>query len=281
VGASREFTARITPSFLIRWIAEGIVRPTQSGPNIGYTRLIVLSYQRSGSTMLVSALGSHTGCVCFSEIFNAARPMFWARGLNNNSRLLKAYRNAYPDRFLDRLIFSSYEQGIQMAGFKAFPEHVKDSRFAGLLRSLIAHPEVKVIHLKRRNKLAQYLSLVRARQNGVWSSNDGKQDDQRTICLDPRACRKAFERMEGDERFLDDLVRDRDVLTLVYEDFARDVRAWFERAQAHLGLSIEPIQPSLSRQRLVPLSEAITNYEELRREFAGTVWEGFFDRQLD
>jgi LPS sulfotransferase NodH len=207
--------------------------------------------------------------------------MFWARGLNNDSHLLKAYRDSYPQRFLDRLIFGGYDEGIEAVGFKAFPDHVKDSRFAGLLRGVIADPRVRLIHLKRRNKLARYLSLVRARRNGVWSSNDGKRDDQSAVRLDPGGCKAAFERMEAGERFFDEIIRDREKLVIGYEDLTRDPRAGFERAQTYAGLPIEPMQPTLRRQRVVTLSEAIANHEELRREFAGTVWAGFFDPEID
>lgn len=231
--------------------------------------------------MLVSALDSHSHCVCFSEVFNAAKPMFWARRLNNDSRLLNAYRDAYPQRFLDRLIFGRHEEGIEAVGFKAFPEHIKDPRFAEVLRSVIANPQVRLIHLKRRNKLAQYLSLVRAHRTGVWSSNDGKPDDQSAIRLNPAGCEAAFERMEAAERFIEGLIGGREALVTHYENITRDPRAEFERVQAYIGLSVQPIQPMLRKQRLTTLSEAISNFKELQAEFAGTAWAGFFDPSVD
>lgn len=231
--------------------------------------------------MLVSALDSHSHCVCFSEVFNAAKPMFFARRLNNESRLLKAYRDAYPQRFLDRLIFGRHEEGIEAVGFKAFPEHIQDPRFSEVLRSVIATPQVRLIHLKRCNKLAQYLSLIRAYRTGVWSSNDGKPDDQSAIPLDPAGCKAAFERMEAAERFVEGLICDREALVIHYENLTRDPCTEFERTQAYIGLSIQPIQPTLHKQRLTSLSEAISNFKELQAEFAGTVWAGFFDPSVD
>ena len=230
--------------------------------------------------MLVSALGGHSRCICFSEVFNRRNSLFWARGLERGSRLVTAYRNRFPQQFLDRLVFGTHEDRILAVGFKVFPDQLVDPRFSDVLRGLIGAPQVGLIRLTRRNKLARHLSHVRARLNGVWSSNDGKADDQLPIRLDPERMIRALEQMDARDRLVDDLIRGHRVLALEYEQLIDDIPAGLERAQTHLGLPPEPIRPSVRRQRLVPITNSIANFDELRQVLAGTAWMDFLDAEI-
>lgn len=255
---------------LVRRLADRVLVPPGGGPNRGYVRAIVLSNHRSGSTMLTSALDAHSRAVCFSEIFNGGRPMFYARGRDRGSRLLQAYRDAWPREFLDRFVFHGYEPTIAAVGFKAFASQIRDPRFAAVLGETIADPRSRPIHLTRRNKLAQYLSIVRATRSGVWSSNDGKPEDGRPIRIDPGECAAAIRGLDDADRRVASAIGERDVLRVEYEDFLLDPARAFARIEAYLGLPPEPFRPSVRKQRAASLAASIENARELRAAFAGT-----------
>lgn len=257
-------------------LAEYLLRPDRRGDHTGYSRVLILAYQRSGSTMLVTALSSHPRCVCYSEVFNERTSMMWGRGLADGSRLLNQYRDRCPDRFLERLVFGGYEPGIEAVGFKAFPGHVRDARFARVLEALIAAPDVRLLHLKRWNRLAQVLSLVRAHQTGVWHDHGSAREDRTPLRIEPATCERAFREMAADERYFDRLVAGRPVLPITYEDMAREPAAWFERVQSWVGLPVHRIEALVRKQRRTVLPAAIANYDELKDRFTGTEWERYF-----
>ncbi|MGH8550440.1 MAG: Stf0 family sulfotransferase [Methylococcales bacterium] len=112
-----------------------------------------------------------------------------------------------------------------------------------------------LIRLTRRNKLAQYLSMVRAEQSGVWFSNEDQQSDSIKTWLYPRQCQKAFDQLRAADRFLVDITAKRLTLAISYEDFNLDASNSFERVQHHVGLPIPPIRPMLRKQRRTTLPE--------------------------
>jgi len=66
-------------------------------------------------------------------------------------------------------------------------------------------------------------------------------------------------------------------IEVVYEDLADDFAAQIHRIQAFLTLASEGLMPRTFKQAKGRLSELILNYEELKRAFSGSPWEGFFD----
>lgn len=265
---------------IVRRLAERAPVGGDAGDHRDYRRLVVLANHRSGSTMLVSAIDAHSRAVCYSEIFNAGRPMFHARGRTLGSRLLQVHRNVWPRAFLERFVFRGYREGIDVVGFKAFASQIRDPRFAAVLRETIADPHTRRIRLTRRNKLAQHLSMIRAERSGSWSSSDGKPEDRRPIRLEPRECAVALAMLERADRFVAEAIGGLEALDVAYEDFRRDPEAAFARVQEYLGLPVEPFRPRLRKQRTIPLSESIENWDELRAAFAGSVHAALFDDEL-
>jgi LPS sulfotransferase NodH len=247
------------------------------GDRTDYQRFVIAGYQRSGSTMLVSALKEHSQAYCYGEAYNAARPMLWTPGYSNDSPWLKAIRDHRPAAFLERFIFRGYLSRIRAVGFKIFPEHAQDPRFQQLFVDLLADSGVKFIHLTRGNKLAVYLSMQRARASGIWALNkDGRQESQ-PIHLDPQACAAGLAALDEQEQFFRQALAGQEHLQVSYEQLTGDQENQFLAIQTYLGLTPETMQPQTKKQAKGSLKDGIANYDELRDYFAGTPAGTYFN----
>ncbi|MCH7837948.1 MAG: hypothetical protein IIC26_05505 [Chloroflexi bacterium] len=134
----------------------------------GYTRFIILSDARTGSHMLAQALNSSRNIVCFREVFNETLDFiqYGVEGYDNFSTEDKALRQEEPLRFLDERIFCRYPDKIKAVGFKYHYGHVFG--FPGVVERLAEDTELRVLHLRRRNKLRSLVSLRFAERTGGW-----------------------------------------------------------------------------------------------------------------
>ncbi|MEM6394232.1 MAG: sulfotransferase [Planctomycetota bacterium] len=253
-------------------------------PNLGqhhaYQRFVILSYQRSGSTLLNDLLNHHPHIVCYSEVLCGPFPMFYLDGFNHHAKGLKRYRRWAPDHFLNRLVFGGYTPDTQAVGFKLFPDHYAAYQDA-FDRTLAQHP-FKFIHLRRHNRLATYLSLARAEQTQVWSSNDqqapqAEQAAPLSIRLDPAACLAFFQQREAEEHDFEQCFAGHPLLRLTYEELAEQREPTLHRVLEFLGLEPMPLETTLERQRSRSLGDAIANADELRDAFAGTPYAAYLD----
>jgi LPS sulfotransferase NodH len=136
---------------------------------------------------------------------------------------------------------------------------------------------VKLIHIKRENKLDVYLSLVRAQLSGQWVADTPDGTPMGPVRLDPECCAKAFEQSETDDRFIENELPQTNMLILDYDLMVRQMDWHLERLQAHLGLEQRRISPDIHKQRRGALRDSIANYDELRERFCGTRWQKFFE----
>lgn len=258
-------------------LAALLFKPTgMAGSSRDYQRFVIAGYQRTGSTMLSSALASHPQACCYSEPYNYARPMLWTPGFVDDHPWLMAIRNQRPAAFLEHFLYRGYQPHIRAVGFKLFPEHVRDPRFRPVCEPLLTDPQVKVIHLTREDKLAMYVSRVRASRTGIWAI--GKDASQRadTLELDADDCAAELARLEAQEDFFRQALAGREHIEVSYEQLSGDDGSQFSRIQHYLGLDPQPMQPHTAKQSRAPLSETVSNYHELRAHFQGTPWARYF-----
>lgn len=127
-------------------------------------RFCILATARTGSNWLCSALDQHPDIVCFREVFHP-NSIFLAEGaswkLGIEERIWRFGRNIAPRVFLKRL--EAVTGNSLSYGFKLFPEHGWSK-----VEMMCADPELKIILLTRRNRLAQFSSLRIAQANGRW-----------------------------------------------------------------------------------------------------------------
>lgn len=271
----------------------------------GYTRFVVAGGGRTGSTMLVQALNSHSQVRCFGELFNLQMAMggigFDMPGYDNFSNGDRALRDRDPAAFLRRRIFCPHPPDVRAVGFKLLYAHFL--AFPGLVERLAQERDLRVIHIRRRNLLRMFLSTRIALRTGVWVERRrltwanlyvalrhplraaGRlrrplrrpEAAQVRAAISPEACLRFFQRAEDEAARVDALFRDRELLQVSYEELTGDRERAFADVQTFLGVEPRALQVATRRQNPEPLRELIANYDELHQTFQGTPYATFFD----
>lgn len=242
-----------------------------------YQKFVVVGVARTGSTLLLDLLNSDEQVLAFGELFRGGAAIGWDRWpfqTRQSPRLLRLH-DTEPLEFLRTAVYCRWPREIGAVGFKLFYYHARTGPQAAVWDYLRNATDVAVIHLKRRNILAQYLSLRAAHATNVWSTS--KPDAPlEPLRLDPEDCLRHFIEVRGQEEACDAFFGGERMLTIVYEDLVADRGGVMNRVAAHLGLRLRSMDAKLVRQRTQPLPSAIANYEQLRDCFAGSRWESFF-----
>lgn len=247
-----------------------------------YVRFVILCRNRTGSNMLKSALDSHPGMVVYGELFRRPGIVGWDRWPHVGPLFARSPRLAMvakrdPIGFLQKHVFRRYEPAVRAVGFKIFYDHAHQPGWEPTWSWLEAQKDLSILHLKRRNMLHTYLSLVRARRSWRWIARPGDDGENGPIVLDFNECRAFFRRTRRWETEYGERFSDHPVMEVCYEDLVRDFPGEIARVQRFLGVPDEPVRPRTRKQAAIPLTEAIANYGELQERFADTPWACFFD----
>jgi len=242
-----------------------------------YTRFIVLGRSRTGSNYLRSLLNSHPGVKVLGEVFRNQASLEWGLdGYPGPQRVLAEYQ-ADPVGFMEHYVFRSLPRQIQAFGFKIFYYHAQSEPWNRIWTRLRDDPDLRVLHMKRRNILRTHLSRARAARSDRWVQLSQEDVAEAPIRLDPEECRRDFEKTRLWETEFDRFFAGHAILQIEYEALSEDYRAQAARAQEFLGVTMRELVPQTFKQSTEPLSTAISNYEELKRRFQGTAWASFFE----
>lgn len=220
----------------------------------------ILCVGRVGSEHLVSLLDSHPDITCFSELFAPVWGVEWQRGTLSVPHFALTDHER-PMSYWDEL---TAELETPLAGLKLPWSSIVAHRKS---LELIADPEVEIIRLRRRDRVAQYVSAWLALESGVWHSTQGAYHP-RTIKVDPARCLAALNRISGQEDELDDLARDHRVFRLEYEELVGDQR--LDELQSFLGVEPRELTSRYERLRERALEDVIENFDELAAALAET-----------
>lgn len=248
---------------------------------------MIVAAARTGSSMLANLIQSHPNVLCHMEIFNPAR----VEGFSGSYRArlaeepdlegrLRHLRGQHPEVFLYKIAFDA--QGRRSVGFKFKYEELLLPQFAGARSALIADTDIRIVHLRRRNLLARYLSWwVVNNVTGVTMIRKGdpklKLDP---VPLDPEACRADIEHIERIGAFVGRMLAGHPAIEIDYEDLTGPAASEVEaRLQEFLGLPQRPLTTVLDRLSEAPLSHRIANFRELERAFDGTRHAVHFDEE--
>lgn len=230
------------------------------------TSFVVLTAGRSGSTFIRSALVAHPHVVCFGEIFEDPQP----DDLADKDIVLAPRRAREAATGFARRAFSS-AMDHRATGFK-----LKYYHFAGTrLREYLCGTRARVIHSRRRNVVAQSLSLPLASAHefgyGRW---DGDHEGlyHRPVAVDiDDVIYRCEENTRGSE-LLERAFRPHvPMLDLYYDDFCHtDSSGTLTRQQqvdellGFIGVATMPLKTEMQKQRQLPYTYLIKNYSALR-----------------
>jgi LPS sulfotransferase NodH len=234
--------------------ATGLRRPPEK-------RFVILSRARSGSTLLASLLNSVPNMHCDGEILRHPLP--------------------FPERYIHA---RSAAKACSAYGFKVLIGQVrKPDRFhdpENLIRRL--HGDgFSVVHLRRRDRLAAAVSVIRALRFGFHERTTQNQKTQREpMAIDFEKLTERFERIELYEQYATQLLQGVPHTEVIYEADLEDQQrhqSTVDRLCESLGIPSGPVESRFQRLATRPLRETVLNFDELDERMRGTKWAALFD----
>jgi len=232
----------------------------------GALPFVIESFPRCGTHMLRTALDRHPQIRCAGEIFNRDAADCEARTEEDVEEV-----------FCRRLCAGTDVSGFCVhripLGEPAYPwRHNSPLDWHRLARRL--HEQgIRVIALDRCNLLRRHVSHLVASKTRRWQFY--------SPVLLPTPVRVVPEDLEADVAWYRLLWHQARrlapaVLTVAYESLVADWEREMGRIQDYLGVRRVPVRPRTIKPAW-PLREVVANYEDLKRHYAGSELEGWFD----
>lgn len=235
-------------------------------------RFVIVAARRTGSNFLCSLLGSHPDVLCHHELFNPSGS-FYALGLRDTGFSLGTVeeRNADPLAFLERTW--QHDLGKRCVGFK-----MTRGQDPQVIAAVLADARVRVIVLRRANRLKTFVSELRAQLTRRWEVYDVSDIDASCprVRVDPAALDAYVATNEAFYGEVDAaLARSGSpVLRVTYERLgdADEQR----RVLAFLGLRTDGVALNAAsvKQNSCDLRDLVENADALARALAGTAYSG-------
>ena len=246
------------------------------------TRFVVVGTQRTGTTLVRTALDAHGSIRCIGEAFliRRGRFPFWRR---TGTTITGGYRQFIDAstahaighlvwrrntviRFLDHL-YGAID--VSAVGFKLMYGQIR--KFPEVLDYLMAR-DVRVLHVVRTNVLKTHISRVSAQNRRLYHTTRSVQAERLTIS--PKHLVGHLRRISEESAKLGRIFNRSQYLTLAYEDFVSHQPAQNARICAFLNVEPDPTMSStlvkINPDRLCDLLE---NYDEIEAALAGTEYE--------
>jgi LPS sulfotransferase NodH len=237
---------------------------------------LVICHSRTGSNFLLWLLTSHPRILHIGEPFGSYQLEYpWVM-----ARIREIGTTGYLKERLQR-------RGNENAvGFKLLYEHLKPgfaekwglSDMESLREFLQGSADLKVIHLKRQNRLQNLISHRVAEVTKTYILfNPNKRVNDIQIELSPQECEAEFVRVAALEQHYAEMFAHHPILEINYETLVADTRNEGRRILDFLGLKQRRLQEQTVKQNVRPMQEVVRNYEALKAHFSGTIWESVFD----
>lgn len=239
---------------------------------------VVLAHGRSGSSILTNNLHTHPLAICHGELFHEIEATRWRVG----DRFCRLDEDAY--QFCEEVAFRPPEPGVTHVGFKLFPYHAHNNELQfGAWRFLRERPEVRIVHLERRNLFDAFVSNVRSERSGVWYLDEETGDPAReahdaAIHVDSGAFYEyARDTIVGLSWARDYLELDRrPCLRIRYDEMERDLAGVVERVFEFLELPPHPLSYGFRKLNRAPHESGVVNYDALKQHFAYGFFRQYF-----
>ncbi|MEL7005666.1 MAG: Stf0 family sulfotransferase [Bacteroidota bacterium] len=213
-----------------------------------YTKFIILSSGRCGSTLLHTYLNSHANILSKGEI------------------LQQLYDGDKPNapKDITPVIFPSHGGNIKAVGIKLFYDYRELPSFKNAFNTLVDDGSIKVIHLVRQNKLAQFVSYKRAWSNLEWSQNRKSSIKDIKLKVDIQEYTDFVKNNEQQKEEALVRFKEHEIIDLTYEELSDKTEASLRKIQTFLGVQNKRLFTALKKQNDKPLSEVVENWEEVK-----------------
>ena len=270
--------------------------------------VVLLARQRSGTNALRDVLDSHQDVFCLPEVFQAepspkARHEVEANYFNfldarkDSLKQVLTSEDAQGQFFLDYIDFlgTFSEKRFLVVDIKYNSAHNLDGPWRDIggapsLFQFIRHNEMRVLNLTRSNYLRYYLSWVKTERTRKYhlhaTGSDGavKVEDE-GIAVDLDDLLQRIELCGFEDRLVKRVLGGSPgYMAIEYEELFPQIGAppseqVLGQIADWLGIEAEfpKSQPRYRKQSVLPLSEAITNYDEVAGALRGTEFEYVLD----
>lgn len=222
---------------------------------------VIVADLRTGSTLLASSLDRHPKIRCFGELFHSEE--FPDNRIEGFDRA-----GATAGAILERALQTP---GVQACGFKAmvFLPMASATQWSDAWSRIRELPGLRVIYLTRRDRLAQYASLLVVQQTGVFHPYDNdsvyRPENRPVITIDPAAFRAWVRERDAQMRQRRDVLGGIPSYDLEYEALTDEWESATTQIQRFLQVDVEPLEQQKKKQERRPLAEVIGNYDEIAR----------------
>ena len=216
---------------------------------------IITCAARTGSTMLRYMLDSHPQITCNGEVFKA-------RGL---SRFLKAdkrpyglsplyehlsddFRNSQVVDFIARHLLQVSDANSKASGFKFKTDEYFNTSFTEVSNYIQFNKSIKVIHLKRRDLLAQYVShlMVKKKKSKTvefdTTMSGSNNSSIAPIKISMNRLMNFLEDVVGREERIINEMRHHDILEVFYEDIINPEGQCLKELQSFLNVPSQELK---------------------------------------
>lgn len=259
-----------------------------------YRPFVIISYLRSGTHLLRTALESHPAIVCQTEVFNS------------DSSNLPYPLNTNTKTILDDWVYKSFASSIQQVGFvlqayhpfalQAFPGIRENLAWSNIWPILSNMQGLKVIHLRRENLLRRHLSHVQARKTGQWHAWDAERVKSVThfevnaiaranstvvrdkqVTLNAEQLKADFIEVDVWHKRAEQQLSHHSSVSITYEQLCSDFDSTTHFILRFLSVEQHSLQAAVKKLEQRSLRDSIVNYDDLKAYFIDTEWALFFE----
>jgi LPS sulfotransferase NodH len=238
--------------------------------------LLVICHSRTGSNFLLWLLESHPRIAHIGEPFGTnelVHPWVVSRiheigGLGYLKERLQRKSNERVTVFKFQYVHFELE----------YAERWSLSDMDNIRTYLAGELNMKVVHLKRRNRLENLISHRLAEVTKKYILFDPKKRvDNLQVEITPDECVSEFEKVTAFEKYYSELFAKHSVLDIYYEDLYKNTQMEGKRVLDFLGIKRVPLRERTVKQNIRPIREVLKNYDALKEYFTGTIWENIFN----
>lgn len=239
-------------------------------------RFVILTSQRTGSTVLVKSLDSCPSIFCAGEIFHPGPNVYhkefqFPHSTDGQSRVPRFLRRFVGGDRVRRHLRNFFELagfGMNAVGFKLMTSHVKE--FPAVLPALKELQCQFIVHY-RDDSFATALSHCRARASGVFHSDRARPLEQRgQINIGEAEFRRTFERCRLRKQELLELKQQLGGTASTYEEMYADWDAFISKIGSVLGMPTLKASAAITKLKPGVNSIRFGNEDELRARFGGS-----------